>query len=159
MALIVYQCSSKPQHVEITPEISVDIPRRFEVIVNEPEEYLKTWATSTPDDDLFIVYRYIIDEQDSLSRDDEINAFKNNIDDFIRDFGYQTIDSTFTFKEDFLQSDLNFDFTNNRNKFRFFGRFVLHEQYFIAFCFQSPHPVDRFSTNVKDKIFTTIHIN
>lgn len=154
---IFFGCKNQPQRIEITPNILISVPQKSKISINGSDNTLKKWEIAFGDDQ-FAVFKYSINEQDSANAQDQKNAFKNNIDAFIQVFDLKNLDSTFTYRDTFSQSDLSFDYLSNGNKYKFFGRFLANKQNFIAICFQTPFPVDNFSKRTKDNLFNSIEI-
>ncbi len=155
--VILTSCNNQPENIEITPDISISIPRKYKLIVNDSVNNLRSWQTSI-DDDQFAIFRYTVHQPGSSSNYSKKQAFKNNIDAFIQTFEFKNIDSTFIYKENLIQSDLIFDFGDNDNEYRFFGRFLYQKNYFIAICYEMPYPLDRYSKKIKDQLFASIEI-
>jgi len=154
---LVFGCNNQPQKIEITPDILISMPQKCELTVKDSPGYLKIWETYI-EDDHFAVFRYSINQQESSGIDAAKQAFKKNIDAFLETYDFKNIDSTFTYNEKFMQSDLNFDYLYNENDYRFYARFLVKKQNFIAFCFQTPYPLDNYSKRTKDKLFASIEI-
>jgi hypothetical protein len=155
-------CSNtkQPINIEIVPGISVSIPQKYELTISVKEDtvnYPKSWEMAI-EDDHFAVYRYSIIQPDSLDFDSKKLAFKNNIDAFIKTFDFKNVDSTYQYKGTFLQSDIKFDYSFNGDDYKFFGKFLANKNNFIAFCFQTPFPVDNSSKSIQEKIFASIEI-
>ena len=162
LVLLVLACSTpkQPRNIEIVPGISISIPQKYELTVAEKDDtvnYPKRWHTSIGDDH-FAVYRYSIIQSDSLDPDIKKLAFKNNIDAFIKTFDFKDVDSTYQNNGNIFQSDIKFDYSFNGDNYRFFGKFLASKNNFIAFCFQTPFPVDKSSKSIKDKLFASIEI-
>lgn len=151
----VLSCNNSTQKIEIAQNIFISIPKRSDLNVKDSANYLKVWQTSFEDDHL-AVFRYSINQKDTISSATLQQEFRKNIEAFLNTFNLKNIDSTYTHKKEVLQSDLNFDYISNGEKYKFFGRFLVSKQNFIAFCFQTPFPVDFYSKSIKDKIFDSI---
>jgi hypothetical protein len=155
--ILLVACTDSVQKIEITPEISISVPQRNELAVNDSVPFLKTWQTSFEDDNLAI-FRYSINRNDTISTDSLRKAFRKNIDSFTDTFDLREIDSTFAETGNGFECNLNFDFMSNGEKYKFAGRFLADKQYFTAFCFQSPYPFDNYSKKLKDRILNSIEI-
>jgi len=154
---VVFGCNNPNPKIEITPTIFFSIPQRIEFTVKDSISYLKIWEASFEDDRLTVL-KHSINQEDTLSNATLRQHFKKNVDAFLKPFDLRDIDSTFTFKEEYFQSDLNFDYMSNGEKYKFFGKFLVNKQNFIAFCFHTPIPFDNYSESLKDKIFNSIEI-
>jgi hypothetical protein len=152
---VVSGCNTQLEKIEITPDITFSISTKYKLIVEDSVNYLKTWQTSI-DDDHFAIFRYSIKQPDSLSISAERQILKNNVDNFVRTFDFKNVDSTFTYKDKLVQADLFFDFVTNNDDYRFYGRFLVNKDYFIAICYQMPYPLDQSSKRIKDKLFASI---
>jgi hypothetical protein len=159
LVIIATACSGTKQttKIDIASGISITIPQSSNKISKDSTDIFFLWKTSF-DDDQFAVYRYPITLPDSFGVDIRKLAFKKNIDAFVHTFNFKKIDSTYLYKNDNLQSNLSFDFVQDNDDYRFFGRFLANKNYFIAFCFQTPFPVDRSSNRIKDLLFNSIEI-
>jgi hypothetical protein len=155
--VLVASCNNPTQIVEITPDLQISIPQKSEIKTKENGYSQKKWEISF-DDDHFSVLKYSINENDSANTPDRKKAFIKNIDAFIQVFNLKNLDSTFTDKDKFLQSDVSFDYLSNGDNYKFYGRFLVIKQDFIAFCFHTPLPVDNYSKRTKDKLFKSIEI-
>lgn len=154
---LVFGCNNQPQKIEITPDILISIPQKWDLTVKDSSGFLKIWETYI-EDDHFAVFRYSINQQDSSGIGAARQVFKRNIDAFLQTYDFNNIDSIFTYNEKLMQSDLNFDYLSNENDYRFYARFLVNKQNFIAFCFQTPYPLDNYSKRTKDKLFASIEI-
>ncbi len=155
--VILTNCNNQPENFELTPDISISIPKRYKLILNDSVKYLRSWQTSI-DDDQFAIFIYTINQTGSSGNYNKKQAFKNNIEAFIQTFDFRNLDSTFIYKEDLIQSNLIFDFGDNDEKYRFFGRFISQKDNFIAICYEMPYPLDRYSRKMKDQLFASIEI-
>lgn len=154
---VVFGCNNQPQIIEITPVILISVPQKSKIAIADSEKSQKKWEVVFGDDH-FAVFRYPITNQDSANVIDQKMAFKKNIDAFIQVFDFKNLDSTFTYKDEFSECDLSFDYSGSTGNYRFYGRFLANKQDFIAFCFQTPFPVDNYSKKTKDKLFNSIDL-
>ena len=154
---LILSCKSQTQKIEITPTIFIKVPQKSITNITNPKSTQKKWEIAF-DDDYFEIFRNSINELDSANNPDRKMVFKKNINSFLRVFDLNNLDSTFTYKDMILQSDLSFDYLNNGNKYKFFGRFLVYKENFIAFCFQTPFPFDNYSKRTKDRLFNSIDI-
>jgi hypothetical protein len=159
LVLLVIACSGTLQTTKIfiAKGISVSVPQKSDKIIRDSSDVLYHWETSF-DDDNFAVFRYAITQSDSSNLDRERQIFKKNIDAFIQTFNFKKLDSTYQYNDNLFQCNLSFDFIHNDDDFKLFGKFLLDNNYFIVFCFQTPFPVDKFSKSIKDKLFNSIEI-
>jgi hypothetical protein len=154
---LLFGCRQQVQSIEINSNVSISVAANSKVIVSANDESPEKWEFSF-DDDHFAVFRYPISKADSVSNSDLKEAFKKNIDAFIQVFDSQNPDSIYTFNYKYSQCDLSFDNSVSGDKYKFYGRFLEDEHDFIAFCFQTPYPVDNYSERTKDKLFNSIVI-
>jgi|WetSurMetagenome_2_1015567.scaffolds.fasta_scaffold39212_3 hypothetical protein len=159
LVIIAIACSSTKQStkIEVASGISVTIPQSSDRIIKDSTNIFYLWKISF-DDDQFAIYKYPITIPDSSGYDVRKTDFRKTIDAFVQAFTFKKIDSTYHFKDNNFQSNISFDFVQDNDDYRFFGRFLVNKNYFIAFCFQTPFPVDRFSSRIKDEIFNSIEI-
>jgi hypothetical protein len=159
LIIIAIACSSTKQStkIEVASGISVTIPQSSDRIIKDSTNIFSLWKISF-DDDQFAIYKYPITIPDSSGYDVRKTVFRKNIDAFVQTFTFKRIDSIYLFKDNNFQSNLSFDFVQDNDDYRFFGRFLVNKNYFIAFFFQTPFPVDRFSKRIKDEIFNSIEI-
>lgn len=146
--------------IEIVPGISISISQKHDLIVTGEDnsvDYPKRWETSF-EDDHFAVYKYPITLPDSLTQDSKKQTFKKNINAFIRTFDFKNIDTTYQFGGTIFQSDINFEYIFEGDRYKFIGKFLEYNDNFIAFCFQTPFPVDKYSLRIKDQVFSSIII-
>ena len=160
LIVLAVACSitKQPSKIEIVHGISISVPQKYALTVAIQDDTInhpKQWETSVGDDH-FAVYRYLFFQPDSLDLDNKKLAFKRNIDAFIKTFDFKNVDSTNQYKRNIFQSDIIFDYSYNGDDYRFFGKFLVSKNNFIAFCFQTPFPVDMSSTRIKDKLFASI---
>jgi hypothetical protein len=159
IVLIAFACNSTKQttKIEIAQGIAISVPQDPDKIQIDSTHILYHWETSF-DDDHFSILRSPITQSDTLRFDHKKQIFKKNINSFLLPFNSKKIDSTFHYNEDLLQCNLSFDFVLNENDYRLYCRFLVNKDYFIVLSFQTPFPVDRFSKNIKDKIFNSLEI-
>lgn len=159
LVLIAFACTSTKQttKIESAQGISVSLPQEPDKIETDSTDILYHLETSF-DDDQFTILRSPIPQSDTLRFDSKKQIFKKNINSFLQPFNFKKVDSTFHYNGDLIQCDLSFDYVLNDNDYRLYSRFLLNREYFIVLCFQTPFPVDRFSKNIKDKIFNSLKI-
>jgi hypothetical protein len=157
--LVAFACNSSKQttKIEIAQGISISVPQESNKIKTDTTDFFYKWETSF-EDDHFGVYRYPFIQSDTLGNYYKKQIFRKNINGFLQAFNYKNIDSTFQYNDNLLQCNMYFDFLLDDTDFRLFGRFLLNKDYFIAFVFQTPFPVDRFSKSLKDKLLNSIEI-
>jgi hypothetical protein len=153
--VIVLACNSTLENIMITPDISISIPGKYKLMVKDSVNYLKTWKT-TINDDQFSIYRYTINQPESLPLSIKKQDFKKNIDAFLQAFNLTNIDSTIVYKENLFQCDLKFDFMDNNNKYGLYGKFLVHQNNFIAIFYQIPYPINQYSQRTRDKILGSV---
>lgn len=159
VAIIAFACNTSRHStkIEIAQGISVAIPQEPDRIKKDSSNILDHWETKFEDDN-FSVFRYQFSLSDTINIADRKQIFRKNIDGFLQPFDYKNIDSSYFYNPDHFQCNLSFDFALNDEDFRLFCRFYVNKDYFIAFCFQTPFPVDGSSKKVKDKIFNSIEV-
>jgi hypothetical protein len=159
LIIIAIACGSTKQttKIEVASGISITLPQLPDKIKKDSTNIFYLWKTSF-DDDQFAIYKYPITIPDSSGYDVRKAVFRKNIDAFVQTFTFKKIDSTYLFTDKNFQCNLSFDFIQDNDDYRFFGRFHVNKNYFIAFCFQTPFPVDRFSKRIKDELFNSIEI-
>jgi hypothetical protein len=151
-----YGCINPNQTIVIDPTISFNIPRKTEFTIKE-SIFPKIWEASL-EDGLITVYKYSINQGDTITNDSLKQQLKKNVDAFLKSFDLKHIDSTYTFQKEYFQSDLSFDYVSNGVEYKFFSKMVANRQNFVVFCFQTPSPIDNYSQRLKDKIFNSIDI-
>jgi hypothetical protein len=154
---VVFSCNNLNQKIEIDPTISFSIPQKNELTVKDSSNYLKIWET-TFEDDRVTVFKYSVNQGDTLNYTTLRQYFKKNVDAFLKPFDLMDLDSTLTSHNEYFQTDLTFDYMSKGEKYKFFGNFVGNGQSFIAFCFHTPFPFDNNSKSFKDKIFNSIEV-
>ena len=154
--MVLAGCINSNQTILIDTTISFSIPQNIELTIKDSINP-KIWETSFKGD-VITVYKYSINLRDTIINDTLRQHFKKNVDAFLKPFDLKHIDSTYTFQEENFQNNLSFDYVSNGVEYKFFGKMVANRQNFIAFCFQTPFPIDNYSISLKDKMFNSIKI-
>ena len=155
ISVSVLSCVKHDNRVSLTSRISVSVPAKPRDILIDSSQYSVNWTTSFEDDNMAL-YRFKVLVPGNEIPEGSLAELKNNTDDFLSSFETGSIDSVYTVEANHLEVRLSFDYISDNEKYKFYGRFLLIDTSFVAICYVTPFPVDRFSKSKKDKIFESV---
>lgn len=144
-------CKNDTKTVYLNENISVRLPAGYTMT----EEGNNQTFEATLGNDRIKVFRVLLSLPDTLNPDTKKLYFINNINSFIRTFDLKNLDTTLSYSGNHIQSDMSFDFKDHDKPCKFYGRFIVQNEDFIAICYQMSNPDDIDS---KNRLFTSIRI-
>ena len=147
-------CDTSSKTVFIIDNISIRLPADYTVTKVGNQESLE----ANLNNDKINIFNFPLNLPDTLSLLEKKQYFINNINSFINTFNLINLDSTVSYHGNHIQSDITFDYNYHNKPNKFYGRFIVENDNFIAICYQMSNPSDKSSTDTKDKLFTSIKI-
>lgn len=144
-------CKNGTKTVYLNENISVRLPADYAL----SEDGNKKTFEADLGNDKIKVFRILLDLPDTLSRETKKQYFITNINSFIGTFDYANLDTALSYSGNHIQSDISFDYNDHDKPGKFYGRFIVQNEDFIAICYQVS---DADNKNSKNKLFNSIKI-
>ncbi|HEX2974750.1 MAG TPA: hypothetical protein VHO68_02340 [Bacteroidales bacterium] len=147
-------CNNRMKMVTITPEISITLPKNFSVIEQNPSGSLIYEARL--DSDLIKIATVPFTEPKTASPDSLREFFRKNVDMFMDTFNHDETDSSYLFKGNLMQCNLNFDFEKQGRHCWYSGQIMALKQKFVIISYYSINPAA--SEQRKDMILSSVRV-
>ena len=147
-------CKTSSETVFINENISIRLPADYTIT----EEGNSKTLEANLDNDKIKVIKILLNLPDTLSLDTKKQYFITNLNSFIKTFDFINLDTTLSYHGNHIQSDITFDYNDHNKPYKFYGRFIVQNENFIAICYQMSNPDDNSSVGIKNKLFTSIRI-